>query len=74
MRQSGKRKAIRIGTALLGLFAGFFCLNYTQAFGVEHHREWAKAHEMPAPSYTIFVAGVLILAGGGVLLGRAFRD
>jgi len=73
MGPSGKRKAIRIGSALLVLAAGFFCLNYTQAFGVEHHFEWAKEHGMPAPSYTIFVAGVLILAGGGTLLGRALK-
>src|SRR5687768_11455445 len=70
----GKRKAIQLGSGFLVLAGGFFCLNYTKAFGVEHHFEWAAEHGMPEPSYSIFVAGVLLVAGGGVWLGRASRS
>lgn len=51
--------------------AGFFCLNYTQGFGIDHHREWAAEHGMPAPSEAIFDAGVLLLVVGGGMIGHA---
>jgi hypothetical protein len=67
------RNWIRIGVGLALAVAGFLCLNYTKAFGVEHHFEWANAEGMPEPSHSIFVAGALLLAIGGVLLGRVRR-
>jgi len=48
---------------------GFFCLNFTNGFGIEHHTEWAKAHGMPPPSPTIFFAGVALLTLGSAIFG-----
>lgn len=63
--------------ALVVLVFGALCLNYTNAFGFEHHREVATKHGWPEPSYAIFIAGVIIEAIGGVtvgfFLGRARR-
>jgi len=67
------RQSITIGSGILLLVAGFLCLNCTKAFDVEHHVEWAKMRQMPEPSYGIFLAGVPLLAVGGVILGRLRR-
>jgi len=64
----------RIASLIGGLIIvalGFFCLNFTNGFGIEHHTEWAKAHGMPAPSPAIFFAGVVLVAIGGGLVGRS---
>jgi hypothetical protein len=52
--------------------AGFFCLNYTNGFGIDHHAEWARSHGVPEPTYRIFLAGVILMPLGGALLGHAF--
>jgi len=51
--------------------AGFFCLNFTSGFGIDHHTEWAKAHGMPTPSPSIFDAGVGLLALGAGIVGHS---
>jgi len=49
---------------------GFFCLNYTKAFGVDHHYEWAAEHGFPEPSAKIYFLGVASLALGSAFLGH----
>jgi hypothetical protein len=64
----------RIAKFVVGLIiaaTGFFCLNFTNGIGIEHHAEWAKAHQMPAPSLAIFYAGVVLLAIGAGIVGNA---
>lgn len=51
------------------LVLGILCLNYTKAFGVEHHYEYAAEHGVPAPSGTIYFAGVGLTALGAGALG-----
>ena len=63
-------RGTKLVLGLLLLVVGFFCLNYTKAFGVEHHVEWAKQKGMPAPSYEIFLAGVGALGLGGMVFGN----
>ena len=55
------------GLVLMGV--GFGCLNYTKAFGVEAHYEWAEESGFPAPSGPIYFLGVGLLAFGGILTG-----
>lgn len=56
---------------------GVGCLNYTKAFGVEHHYEWAEASGFPEPSGAVYFLGVgATLAGAGwmgFLLGSRRR-
>ena len=68
------RTAITVASGAVFLVVRFFCLNYTKAFGVEHHFEWAREHGMPEPSYLIFLIGVVQLAAGGALLGRVSKS
>jgi len=68
------RTAITLGSGAALVVAGFLCVNYTKAFGVEHHVEWAKEHGMPEPTYGIFLLGAALLAAGGVFLGRVRRS
>jgi hypothetical protein len=58
-----------IGALLAG--AGYLCLNYTSAFGIEQNAAWAAEHELPAPTHTIFLAGAAIGAFGALLAGHA---
>lgn len=64
--------AFLAGTFVLVL--GFLCLNYTKAFDVDHHEEWAAGHGFPRPTYGIYLLGVALLAAGagslGWLIGR----
>ena len=62
---------MKLVIGLLLVLVGFLCLNYTKAFGVEHHTEWAAEHGLPAPNNTIFLAGAASLALGGLVTGRA---
>jgi len=61
---------------LLAVF-GFLCLNYTNGFGLDHHMEWARAHGMPGPTYSIFLVGAALGGLGtgvvGYALGRRER-
>jgi hypothetical protein len=56
---------------LAGLLFGLGCLNYTNAWGLEHHQEVARQHNWPAPSYPLFVCGAASTAAGAGLLGFA---
>ncbi len=65
----------RLGRSLVGiliLVAGTLCLNYTQGFDMDHHVEWAAQHDLPAPAYPVFVAGVILVAVGAGVVGHAF--
>jgi hypothetical protein len=66
--------ASRLACLVSGLVlavVGFFCLNYTKGFDMEHHVQWAAAHDFPAPSYPIFLAGAGLGALGAALIGHA---
>jgi hypothetical protein len=58
----------QVACSLVLVAVGFLCLNYTKGFDMDHHVEWARQHDMPAPSYAIFLAGALLgaLGAGGV--------
>ena len=58
-----------IGVVLVG--SGAACLNYVKAETIEHHREWAAARGMPAPSATIQWGGLAAAVVGGFVLGLA---
>ena len=62
---------MKLVIGLLLVLAGFLCLNYTKAFGVQDHTEWATEHGLPAPNNTIFLSGAGALALGGIVIGRA---
>ena len=55
--------------ALLLAF-GLGCLNFTNGFGIDHHREWAQAHQLPEPSHAIFACGVVTSILGAGILGH----
>ncbi len=64
-----RSRAVSIVLAVgAGLF-GLLCLNYTKAFGVEHHHEWARESGLPAPSAWIWYTGLAGLAIGAGLAG-----
>ncbi len=54
--------------ALLLLF-GLGCLNYTEANGLEHHREAAERFGLPPPSKGIFLGGVAATVFGAGAIG-----
>lgn len=56
---------------LLVLAFGLGCLNYTSAWNVDHHTEWAASHDLPEPSKAILYGGMAATALGGIVLGRA---
>src|SRR6478672_730250 len=59
------------GVGAVVLLFGLGCLNYTNAEGWEHHQEVARRRGLPAPSHTIFLAGVAATALGAGTLGFA---
>jgi hypothetical protein len=64
-----------LGLTGVGLLVfGLFCLNYTKADGLEHHRAVAHQHGLPEPGPPILYGGVaaIILGAGvvGYMLGR----
>lgn len=63
----------RLVVGFVVVAAGFFCLNYTNGFGIDHHAEWAQSHGLPKPTYGIFLAGVVLMLLGGTLIGHALR-
>jgi hypothetical protein len=64
------RRWRRIVVGVVVVVVGFFCLNYTNGFGIEHHAEWAREHGVPPPAYPIFLAGVILMPLGGAIIGR----
>jgi hypothetical protein len=62
------RLLLRVGM-LAAVALGLLFLNYTKAFGVEEHMAWAQAHQVPAPSYEIFLAGAALTAFFACALG-----
>ena len=60
----------RVLPGLIALALGIGCLNYTKAFGVEHHHEWAEESGFPPPSGTIYFVGIGFMTLGGVLVGN----
>jgi uncharacterized membrane protein YphA (DoxX/SURF4 family) len=64
----------RLALGLIVLAFGFFCLNYTNGFGIAHHAEWANAHGYPPPSYAIFVTGAALEALGAIVFGHALAS
>jgi hypothetical protein len=67
----------RRGRWLLGaagaavLLFGWGCLNYTNAWGLDHHREAARQYGLPEPSGPIHRGGMAATAAGAALLGFA---
>ena len=63
---------------IFAMLFGFGCLNYTKAFGVELHYEFAEETGLPAPSGVIYWLGIVTLsassAGFGYLLGKRRRS
>ena len=69
--ESPVRRWPRIVVGIVVAVVGFFCLNYTNGFGIDHHAEWAREHDAPPPTYPIFLAGVILMPLGGALVGHA---
>jgi hypothetical protein len=57
-----------MGGALLLLF-GLGCLNYTKPDDLQHHREFARSHDLPAPGNTIVYTGIAAMASGSAVIG-----
>ncbi len=59
--------------SVLVLVFGLGSIHYTTVPKAEHHAEWALAHDMPEPNFTIFVIGAIatVLGAGmsGFMLG-----
>ena len=66
------RLIIAVAGGALAIF-GALCLNYTNAWGLEHHTQVAREHGWPEPSRDIFMAGIAGCVLGGVLVGFALR-
>jgi hypothetical protein len=61
-----------VGAAgLLVMIFGWGCLNYTNAWGLEHHQGVAREHGLPEPSRGIHLGGMATTAAGAALLGFA---
>ena len=54
---------------LLVTVLGVGCLNYTKAFGIEHHYEMAAESGLPAPSGPIYFLGLFLTTVGAGCLG-----
>ena len=67
MKQS-TRWCLGVAGALLLLF-GLGCLNYTKPDDLQHHREFARSHDLPAPGNTIVYTGVAAVASGSAVIG-----
>jgi hypothetical protein len=66
----GLRWLLGIVGAAVMLF-GLGCLNYTNAWGLEHHQGVARQHGLPEPSQLIHRTGMASAAVGAGLLGFA---
>ena len=71
-----KRALFVLGILVLAL--GIGCLNYTTEVTAAHHREWAKQHGYPEPSYSLYLLGVVFSSVGagtaGLALGRSRKS
>lgn len=64
---------MRLVPTLLLLAFGLGCLNYTQAFGHEHHLESAAEQGLPEPAPWMFYVGGGCAVLGAFGLGRLSR-
>jgi hypothetical protein len=64
-----KRRWFVVAVGALFLLFGLGCLNYTEAEGLEHHRQQAMRYDLPAPSKGIFFGGVASTSVGAGLVG-----
>jgi hypothetical protein len=64
-----KRRWFVVALGALLLLFGLGCLNYTEAEGLEHHRQQAMRYDLPAPSKSIFLLGVASTSVGAGLVG-----
>ena len=67
-RYSLRLRLLILSGVILALF-GWRCLNYTKAWGLEHHTAFAERHGLPRPSEQIMYAGAVSLLVGGLLIG-----
>ena len=71
------RQSLRLLRLVVGLTAvvlGFFCLNYTKGFDIDHHLVWATQHGLPKPTYPIFLIGVLLQVVGAGVVGHTLGN
>jgi hypothetical protein len=66
----GRRWLLGVVGAAVMVF-GLLCLNYTNAWGLEHHQGVALQHNLPQPSPLILRIGMASAAVGAGLLGFA---
>jgi hypothetical protein len=64
-----KRRWAIVVAGMLVLLFGLGCLNYTRADGLEHHRQQAARYNLPPPTPTIFLMGVVSTIAGAGLIG-----
>lgn len=65
-----RRNRFVLGLAgALFLVFGLTCLNYTQADGLEHHREFGRLHGLPPPTNGILYSGVPAVVLGASTVG-----
>jgi hypothetical protein len=67
---------MRLAIALAGivvLIFGVLCLNYTNAWGLEHHTAVARERGWPEPSRDIYNIGIGGCVVGGAMVGLALR-
>lgn len=67
-RYSLRARLLILAGVILVLF-GWRCLNYTKAWGLEHHTAFAERHGLSRPSERILYAGAASLLIGGGLIG-----
>lgn len=60
---------MRLVLSLVLLAFGLGCLNYTQAFGHDHHVESAAEHGFPAPAPWMFYLGATSAVLGAYVFG-----
>ncbi len=62
-------KLLFLSVAVLVLAIGLGCLNYTVAWSVSRHAEWAAEYGLPEPSRELLRIGMGATALGGFLAG-----
>lgn len=62
-------KAVGWIVAVVVLALGLGIQNFNEHGGHEHHTQVAEANGLPAPSYGMWIVGVVLTAVGGGLVG-----